>query len=102
MEPRLHKQLSALEAMRRRARLLRRLMHCWLAAAAFGLLLLLIRRLTGWNPPLLWTLPLVAGILAAIIVWKRAKRRADDFNQLIATLEQEHPELRHLLSTFAC
>ncbi|MEO6035090.1 MAG: hypothetical protein ABIQ35_07540 [Verrucomicrobiota bacterium] len=99
MEPRLQKQLSALESMVRRTRRFRRMTFCWAAAAVFGLILLLVRKLTGWNPPLLWMFPLIAGLLGAIILWKRETRRASDFNLLVAALEHEHPELRHLLST---
>ena len=99
MELRLQKQLGALETMLRKTRSLRRLTRCWLAAAALGLLLILIRMLTGWNPPLLWLLPFIAGTLAAVMVGKRTKRLGDSFKLLIATLEREHPELRHLLST---
>jgi len=98
MEPRLQKQLSALESMLGTARRLRLLTRCWLAAAAFSLFLLLIRKFTGWNPPFFWAVPLIAGTLAAYFVWKRAKRRGDDRKVLIATLERDHPELRHLLS----
>lgn len=101
MEPRLQKQIGALESMLRRARRFRRLTLCWVAAASLGLFLLLVRKIAGWNPPLIWTVPLIAGTLAAVIVWRREQRRPADFNLLVTALEQEHPELRHLLSTAA-
>jgi hypothetical protein len=101
MEPRLHKKLGKLESDLRRARLWRRLALCWLAAAAFCVLLFLFHEFTGWNSRLLWALPLVAGMGAAIILWTNERRRPANFPALVAALERAHPELRHLLSAAA-
>ena len=98
MDPRLHNQLGELESALRRARLLRRLTLCWLAAAALCILLLLIHGFTGWNSRLIWALPLSAGAVAALLVWTTEHNRPADFPALVATLERTHPELRHLLS----
>ena len=99
MEPRLQRQLSELETALRRARLWRRLAACWLAAAALCVLLLVIHGLIGGSARLIWILPLVIGALAAISVWTNEQRRAPDYQSLVAALERNHPELRHLLST---
>jgi len=99
MDPRLQKQLGELESALRRARLWRRLAGCWLAAAILCVLLFLIHGFIGGNARLIWILPLVIGALAAAFVWMNEQRRLPDFPALVATLERNHPELRHLLST---
>jgi hypothetical protein len=99
MDPRLQNQLGELESGLRQARLWRRLTCCWLAAAALYIILLVIHAATGWTSRLIWTLPLLAGALAAVIVWLREQNRPANFAALVALLERDHPELRHLLST---
>jgi hypothetical protein len=101
MEPRLQRKLGELESALRRVRLWRRLALCWVAAAAFCVALFLFHEFTGWNSRLVWALPLVAGVGAAIVVWTRERRRPADFPALVAALERSHPELRHLLSAAA-
>jgi hypothetical protein len=101
MEPRLKNELAALERMLRRARLWREMTAGWLAVAALGVLLLLLRAFTGWRWPAEWIIPLLGGLIAAGVVWGRHRARAADFDALVATLEREHPELRHLLSAAA-
>jgi hypothetical protein len=99
MEPRLQNELGLLEATLRRERFWRRLTRCWLAAAAVCVLLFLIHKLVGWNSPLIWSLPLIGGVMAAVTVWAFESQRSENFPMLIATLEHDHPDLRHLLST---
>ena len=101
MEPRLQKQLAALESALRRARLWRHLAHCWLGAMALCLALFLIHGFTGWKSPWIWALPLLAGAVAAVVVWRREQRRPADFSAVVVALEHRHPELRHLLSAAA-
>lgn len=101
MEPRLQHLLGELDAALRGARRWRRLALCWLAATALCLLLLLVHGVTGWNSRLIWGLPLAVGALVAIIVWIKERRRPLDFQSLIAALERQNPELRHLLSAAA-
>jgi hypothetical protein len=101
MEPRLKKELAALERMLRRARLWREMTVCWLAVAALGILLLLGRAFAGWHWPAEWIIPLLGGVIAAVFVWGRHGARGADFRALVATLEREHPELRHMLSAAA-
>jgi hypothetical protein len=98
MEPRLKIELAALERMLRRARLWRELAACWLIVAVMGVALLLLQASTGWNPPGVWIVPLLAGLIAVGVAWARHSSRAADFEALVAMLEREHPELRHLLS----
>ncbi|HEX4265380.1 MAG TPA: hypothetical protein VH597_13665 [Verrucomicrobiae bacterium] len=101
MEPRLQRKLGELESALRRARLWRRLALCWLAAAAFCVLLVLFHEFTGWNSRLIWALPLAAGVVAALMVWIAERGRPADFPALVSALERTHPELRHLLSAAA-
>jgi hypothetical protein len=101
MEPRLQKQFGAMESMLRRARLRRRLSFCWGAMAVGALGLFLIHGFTGWDTRLAWWLVFFGGLLAAFIVWRRERRRPSDFRALVATIERENPEVRHLLSTAA-
>ncbi|HEY2082206.1 MAG TPA: hypothetical protein VGI88_05435 [Verrucomicrobiae bacterium] len=101
MEPRLQRKLGELESALRRVRLWRRLALCWVAAAAFCVALFLFHEFTGWNSRLVWVLPMVAGVAAAIVVWTNERRRPADFPALVAALERLHPELRHLLSAAA-
>ena len=67
MERRLREQLGSLEQMLRRTRLWRGLALCWIAAACLGIVLLLLRGRTGWNPTLFWILPLLGAIAAALV-----------------------------------
>jgi hypothetical protein len=101
MESRLQQQLGAMEAMLRRARLWRQLMFCWAATGGAELLLFLVHRFTGWNTRPLWWLVLVGGLGAAYFLWRRMKRQPADFRAVIAAIEKENPELRHLISTAA-
>lgn len=98
MEPRLQRKLGELEAALRRARLWRRLALCWLAATVLCFLLFCLHELAGWNSPWIGVLPLLAGSIAAIFIWRKEHRRPADFPALVAALERAHPELRHLLS----
>src|ERR1044071_7979275 len=101
MEPRLRNQLGELESALRRARLWRRLALCWLGAAAIYILLFLVHKLTGWNSRLIWALPLLGGGSVATIFWMIESRQLENFHAVIAALEHDYPELRHLLSTAA-
>ena len=99
MEPRLQQQLGRLESALRRARLWRRLAGCWLAAAAFCVVLLILHRGASWDAWLIWLLPLAFGAVAALVVWVIEQSRPRDFRALALDLEREHPKLRPLLST---
>jgi hypothetical protein len=101
MEPRLRKELDAAERTLRRARLWRELTYAWLGAGAAGFLFLLLQGFAGWTSPILWIIPLLAGIIATAVVWRRHLEREVDFASLVATLEREYPYLRHLLSAAA-
>jgi len=101
MEPRLKNELAAAELTFRRARLWRELTFAWLGAAAAAIFFLLLQGFSGWTSPILWIVPLLGGIIASGVVWRRHHRREPDFATLVADLEREHPELRHLLSAAA-
>jgi hypothetical protein len=101
MEPRLKIELAAAELTLRRARLWRELTFCWLGAAAACVLFLLLQGFSGRTSPILWIVPLLGALIASGIVWRRDQRREADFASLVAVLEREHPELRHLLSAAA-
>jgi hypothetical protein len=98
MEPRLKNELAAAELTLRRARLWRELTLCWLGAAVAGILFLLLQGFSGWTSPVLWIVPLLGGMIASIVVWRRHQQREADFASLVADIEREHPDLRHLLS----
>jgi hypothetical protein len=101
METRLRHQLSELDNLLRGARLRRGLARCWAATAGTGILLLVIHHLTGWDTRLLCWLALAGGLMAAGILWQRERRRPPDLRAAAAAIEQEHPEVRHLLTTAA-
>lgn len=101
MEPRLQKKLAALESAQRQARLWRRWANCWLGGMVFCLALFVAQGFMGWKSPLIWALPLVGGMVAAVVVWNNERRKPADFAALVAALERTHPELRHLLSAAA-
>jgi hypothetical protein len=98
MEPRLKSELAALERIYRRQRLWREMTAGWLAVIALGFFLVLVQALTGWMWPFAWMIPLLGGMVAAGIAWGRYRARASGIGALVASLEQEYPELRHLLS----
>jgi hypothetical protein len=101
MESRLQHQLGAMESMLRRARLRRRLAVCWTVMAVGALLLFLIHGFTGWDTRLVWWIVFISGLGTAYFIWRREQRRPSDFRALVATIEQENPQVRHLLSTAA-
>ncbi|HEY3856141.1 MAG TPA: hypothetical protein VGO67_17260 [Verrucomicrobiae bacterium] len=99
MEPRLQKQLAVLDQMHQRQRLWREMKFAWLAVIAIGVLVFVIQSLTASHWPLAWMIPLLAGLIVAGIAWSRYRSKPkNDFRHLVASLEREHPELRHLLS----
>ena len=75
METRLSIGLAALEKSLRRARFCRELAVGWLAAAAFGVLVLLLQSLAGWTSPVAWLVPLLGGLAAVAAAWARHRRR---------------------------
>lgn len=101
METRLSIGLAALEKSLRRARFCRELAVGWLAAAAFGVLVLLLQSLAGWTSPVAWLVPLLGGLAAVAAAWARHRRRQPDARAVVAAIEREFPELRHLLSAAA-
>jgi hypothetical protein len=101
MEPRLNIELAAAELTLRRARLWRDLTVCWLVVGAVEVVSLILQGFSGWTLPGLWIVQLVAGIIATVVVVRRHDRREADFAALVATIEREYPELRHLLSAAA-
>ncbi|HEY5042189.1 MAG TPA: hypothetical protein VIK53_09315, partial [Verrucomicrobiae bacterium] len=101
MERRLQNLLGAMESTLRRARLRRRLALCWTAMAVALLLLVVVHGFTGWDTRLVWWLVLAVGLGAAYFIRRREQRRPADFRALVAAIERENPEVRHLISTAA-
>jgi hypothetical protein len=82
----------------RQTRLLRELTVCWLGAAGLGGIFLLAQALTGWRSHAQWILPAVCGGIAAVVIWRRHNYREEDYGAVIATVERDNPQLRHLIS----
>ena len=101
MESRLQQQLGAMASLLRRARLRRRLAVCWAVMAVAALLLFLIHGFTGWDTRPAWWIIFIGGFGTAYFIWQREQKRPVDFRALVAIIEQENPEVRHLLSTAA-
>ena len=101
MEPRLQAKFGDYERTLNRARVWRSLARCWAAAAAFALALLLVKWALGDNSRLFQVLPIVIAVVAAMIVLAREQKRKVEVHELIATMEPEQPDLRHLLSAAA-
>jgi hypothetical protein len=101
MEPRLSNELAAAEQTLRRARFWRELTFCWLGDGAAGILFLLVQGFSRWTSPVLWIVLLLAGIISTGVVWRRHLEREADVAALVAAIEREYPELRHLLSAAA-
>jgi hypothetical protein len=101
MEARLQRELAAREQTLRQTRFARELTRACLASAVLAAMLLLVRIFTGWKSPILFFVPLAVGLVVLVIVRLRAARVSHDPRTVISALEQEHPELRHLLSAAA-
>jgi hypothetical protein len=102
MEPRLQNRLAGLAHMRKRVRLHWCLARCWAVAAAIGLSLLLVQSLTSRElPRKLWLLPIGVGVALSTYLGLRHRKRAVEVRELIRQLEQDQPEIRHLLSAAA-
>ncbi|MGO8699656.1 MAG: hypothetical protein ACLQVY_18305 [Limisphaerales bacterium] len=101
MESRLSHELGALEKLLREARFCRELAIGWLAATGVGILFLVLQSFAAWNSPLVCLVPLLGGLLAGGVAWWRHRRRKGDERAVVAALEREYPELRHLLAAAA-
>jgi hypothetical protein len=101
MERRLQNKLDNFGQTLRRARLWHSLAMCWAGAAILGAALLLIEWALGEHFQILPFFMVAAAIIAAAIILARQKKRSPDIKELIAAMEPEQPELRHLLSTAA-
>ena len=65
------------------------------------MLLFLVHGVTGWDTRLPWWPVLAGGLLAAVIVWQRERRRPVDLRAVAAAIERNIREVRHLLTTAA-
>jgi len=77
----------------------RNLMFCWLAAAAVGLIALILHFVFSWNFG--WLLPLIVlgAIVAATWSASRIRKARIDLKRIAEQIEQQHPELQALLLT---
>lgn len=101
MESRLSHELGTLEKLHREARFSRELAFSWFAAAVLGFLFLLAQSWTGWSSPVASLIPLLVGLAAASVAWWRHRQRKADDRAVVALIEREYPELRHLLAAAA-
>lgn len=101
MEPRLKKEIAALELTLQRTQFWRELAVGWLAAAALAILLLLVQISTGWVSQIQWLLPLLVAFIATVLAWHRNSNHRFDSRIIVSAIEREHPEMRHLLSAAA-
>ena len=101
MEARLQREIAALEQMLRRTQFLQSLTRGCLATAALAVILLLVRIFTGWSSPIQVLIPFVIGLVVVVVARKRAAQQSLDSRAVISALENDHPELRHLLSAAA-
>ena len=99
MDPILQTELEPLARAHRWWLAWRAMAACWLAAALVGLLLLLLRRVTGW--PGAWAGPLLAivALLVGISLAVRAWGTNPNYRAIARRLEYEQPELHALLLT---
>ena len=65
MEPRLQKQLAALDQMHRRQRLWREMTGGWLAVIAIRVVVFAIESLTASHWSMAWMIPLLVGLIVA-------------------------------------
>lgn len=98
MEPRLRHEMEALEQTTWHAQLWRELTFCWAAAAVLTVLFLLVQGLTGWISPIEWLLPVIGGLIGTVIAWQKYCTRESNLRAVVSAIEQENPEVRHLLA----
>ena len=99
IHPLLKTRLEPLAKRQRRLKLWSRVAACWAIAAFIGVGAIGLQRLAGWSTPL--SLPLVAttGMVAAAMVWSKARRGEADWRSLAHQVERAHPELDGRLIT---
>lgn len=101
MEPRLKKEVVALELTLRQTQFWRELAAGWLVAGTLAILLLLVQISTGWISQIQWLAPLFVAFIATFVAWQRISRHRFDSRTVVSAIEREHPEMRHLLSAAA-
>lgn len=101
MEPRLKKEIVALELTLQRTQFWRELAAGWLVASTLAILLLLVQIFTGWSSQIQWLVPLLVALAATVITWQRNSRDRLDSDIVVSAIERDHPEMRHLLSAAA-
>jgi len=95
----LKRQLEPVARDHRRWRRSRGLAACWLAAAAVGIALLLLRHFNGWWSPLVAPVLIGATLLATLWIWRRSREDGFDYAAIARQLETEDPRLHALLLT---
>ena len=101
MEPRLKKELVALELTLRQTQFWRELAAGWLVAGALAILLLVVQISTGWVSQIQWLLTLLVALIATVVAWQRNSHSRLDSRTVVSAIERHHPQMRHLLSAAA-
>src|SRR6185369_6159523 len=83
----------------RRVSLWSKLATCWAIAAFLGLAAAFVERKSGWASSLSGPVVGLFGIVAALVVLSREKRRSADLRGLAQEIETRHPELDGRLLT---
>ena len=101
MERRLQNELGAVESALRSASLWRALTRWLLGAAGAVALILLTEALAGWTWKWLWLAALAAAVAGADVILGRNNRKEPGLRAVVAAIERDHPDARHLLAAAA-
>jgi hypothetical protein len=82
-----------------RWQLWRGLARCWLVLGLAGLAAILAEHLTGWSSPLIFFALGVLALISGLVVARRYRPGAVDFQALARQIERENPQMHALLLT---
>ncbi|MDH7598059.1 MAG: hypothetical protein QHH07_00290 [Sedimentisphaerales bacterium] len=93
----LRRQLEPVVDRARKLALIWTLAIIWALGTAFGLCLLVIRWLWGWQSPLAAVIAAVLVAIATIAAFVRYRLHRPDYHQIARQIEQHHPEIKAML-----